>query len=305
MTPGADTFTTDTRLWQEAWAILAQAWRPPITPAQCQALRECLAEDLSSLGQELGMGLDTRVLASTLATQQDQALLVGYARLFLTPPYAAHLDLGNDVDGQQMGPYAQSMAQTLAELGLQLTEDRHEHPDYLPVMLEAALHLENERAADTQRLSHLQQLAKGLQSLQQSLAEHADDSAWQQLAALTQALVQQRLQRLGGSSSAEDRPNAADLRRKQRAALTSQVQQAHHDQVIPDLTAIRARQAGIPPEAMLEMIAKLEAQGLDASHLRGQLPGEGWTSLIPPEAKQGRTSQAKTPGRPDSSASKT
>ncbi|MFN2362543.1 MAG: hypothetical protein ABR522_15860, partial [Marinobacter sp.] len=59
--------------------------------------------------------------------------------------------------------------------------------------------------------------------------------------------------------------------------------------------ATRAKQAGIPPEAMLEMIANLEAQGLDASHLRGQLPGEGWASMIPPEARHGRASQPKPP----------
>ncbi|MFN2362647.1 MAG: molecular chaperone TorD family protein, partial [Marinobacter sp.] len=274
--------TANAPLWQEAWAILAQAWRPPTAEAQCQALRECLAGDISGLGKELGLELDTRDLADSLAEVSDQALLVGYSRLFLAPPYAAHLDLGSGVDGEQMGSYAQAMMQTLTDLALQLPEDSHEHPDYLPVMLEVALHLETEDAPDRYRQGHLEQLAKGLEPLCQSLGERTPDSLWYQLASLTDSLVRARLKTLGASEPSETLPSAAAQRREQRDALTTRVQQAHLDEAVPDRAATRAKQAGIPPEAMLEMIANLEAQGLDASHLRGQLPGEGWASMIPP-----------------------
>lgn len=296
--------TSSAPLWREAWAILAQAWRPPTSATQCQALRECLAEDLSSLSQEMTVALDTRALAHGLATQANEALLVSYSRLFLTPPIAAHLDLGNGVNGEQMGRYAQAMAQTLADLGLQLPEGSHEHPDYLPVMLEVALHLEDERAPDERRGSHLEHIAMGLQPLRRSLGEHASDSPWYQLATLTDALVQQRLAVLGSGDqmAAMSVPNAAEQRREQREALTTRVQQTHRNQPVTDSAATRARQAGIPPEAMLEMIANLEAQGLDASHLRGQLPGEGWASMVPPEAKQGRASQPKAPSHPKAGA---
>lgn len=286
---------SETLLWQEAWATLAQAWRPPTTEAQCQAVREYLAGDLASLGLELGAKLETQALQEGLAEQDDQELLVGYARLFLTPPQAAYLDLGSGVEGAQMGLYAQAMAQTLSQLCLAMPQDSHEHPDYLPVMLEVAQFLESEASETEAKVSHLSQLMTGLKPLCQSLGGRAPDTPWYQLASVTRALVQQRLLALGYGKQSVPAPNPAELRRDQRDALTVRVQEIHQGETVSEGSAIRARQAGIPAEAMLEMIANLEAQGLDASHLRGQLPAECWASLIPPQAKHGRTSQQKPP----------
>ncbi|MFN3712792.1 MAG: molecular chaperone TorD family protein [Alcanivoracaceae bacterium] len=273
-------------LWHELWSTLAQAWQPPTTALQCLALRECLADDLRSLGHELSLEVDTRMLSQTLVGSDDQTLLVIYSRLFLVPPHAAYIALGSGVDGDLMGPYAQTMSRFLQELGLQLSSESHERPDDLPVLLEVMARLETEPAAGQWQRVYLSQVLQGLAPLQRSLMQHAAETPWRYLADLTYLLVAHRLALLGANEPAQMAPDMALQRQQQREALNLRVQQDHRYEAVPEAAVNQARQAGIPAQAMLEMIASLEAQGLDASHLRGQLPADGWARLTPPPASR-------------------
>lgn len=90
----------------ELYLCLSRAFLTPLNGVTLRALREGLQPDLEELAERLP-AIDAEWLAafrSTLeAVPSSERLLVGYSRLFLTPPAPAPLNLGGYLDGGLMG----------------------------------------------------------------------------------------------------------------------------------------------------------------------------------------------------------
>lgn len=123
----------------EFWQVLAQALLVPRGPVFFAAMREDLADDLDELANELRLDLGRALndlSAATLALPDEQALLVAYSRLFLTPPLPCPLALGWHLDGTLLGPSERTLRELMARHGVAQLERFAESADVLPTVLE-------------------------------------------------------------------------------------------------------------------------------------------------------------------------
>ncbi|PIX75245.1 MAG: hypothetical protein COZ38_06540 [Rhodocyclales bacterium CG_4_10_14_3_um_filter_68_10] len=123
----------------ELWLTLSQAFLPPRQPETARAFRSELADDLRVLTAELGLNEGERLEAfrrSLRGIGHGQELLVHYASLFLSPPVAAHLNLGFHLDGTLFGPTQDSLDAWFANHGVERSVRFRDLPDHLAALLE-------------------------------------------------------------------------------------------------------------------------------------------------------------------------
>ncbi|MCA1772768.1 MAG: molecular chaperone TorD family protein [Halomonas sp.] len=120
-------------------------------------MQDALIEDLCQLSDVLPMlereRVDTLALALTALTDTQQ-LLLGYSKLFLSPPAPAPLNLGAYLDGSLMARSVQAMETLYRQHGLE--RDRHfrELPDHLSLNLQWLAWIYSEIAEARQNNNH-------------------------------------------------------------------------------------------------------------------------------------------------------
>lgn len=123
----------------EFYLCVARAFLPPKTEDAWRAIIEYLADDLETLGGELGYpasGSVAELRAATRHFPDALSLLQVYGRLFLTPPVAARLNTGMYLDGGVMGGATLAMQSCYRRHGLDGAPHFHDLPDHLSMQLE-------------------------------------------------------------------------------------------------------------------------------------------------------------------------
>lgn len=268
--------------WQELWLVFAQAWLPPLTHRQCHAMQDCLAEHLTELLAGLGVtATQTELLQAQLSALPGEQLLVHYSRLFLAPPVAASLNLGQHVDGGT-GGFGLRGQQMMQRLGVQQSETLQDTADHLALQLELLAHLEARQPGDQDL--HREQLARlitGVRALSDMLRQRVPDAAYLTLAALLLAALQTRAACIA-EPAAEPVATAQPGR-----TMPPDLPFADPDALPLDdprlLAAAAAR--GVSAEAMQFMLSRLQDAGLETSHLLGASKTAGWQSMTPPSVR--------------------
>lgn len=152
--PSPATNMKDLRPWAETLLCLGQAFLPPRDQSFQRAVIHDLPRDLMDLNDTLGF-TSHQALVDWSAdlerwTDDEQALLRCYSRLFLSPPTPASLNAGRHLDGQLMGPSAVEMEQVYRDHILARDPGLHQLPDHLALQLQfvAFLLAEASAAAD-------------------------------------------------------------------------------------------------------------------------------------------------------------
>ncbi|EHJ92275.1 molecular chaperone TorD family protein [Vreelandella boliviensis] len=120
-------------------------------------MQDALIEDLCQLSDVLPMlereRIETLALALTALTDTQQ-LLLGYSKLFLSPPAPAPLNLGAYLDGSLMARSVQALETLYRQHGLE--RDRHfrELPDHLSLNLQWLAWVYSEIAEARQNNNH-------------------------------------------------------------------------------------------------------------------------------------------------------
>ncbi|GAB4443155.1 MAG: hypothetical protein OHK0026_09720 [Rhodocyclaceae bacterium] len=176
----------------ELWLTLSQAFLPPREAAVARALRTGLADDLADLAAELGIEAAGPLAAfreSIDALGDDAELLVHYSSLFLSPPVAAHINLGFHLDGSLHGPTQDALDAWLAHHGVQRSERFRDLPDHLAALLEFLAMLAAQPGADDEPARFAQCfLIPALPGLCREI-ETAGDSPYLHLARFTLAAL--------------------------------------------------------------------------------------------------------------------
>ncbi|TVQ73012.1 MAG: hypothetical protein EA372_06385 [Chromatiaceae bacterium] len=138
--PSPDATLEDLKPWAETLLCLGQAFLPPRDPSFQRAIIHDLPRDLKDLNDTLGFTRN-EALAEWSAhlerwTDDEQALLKCYSRLFLSPPTPASLNAGRHLDGQLMGPSAVEMEQVYQDHALARDPGLHQLPDHLALQLQ-------------------------------------------------------------------------------------------------------------------------------------------------------------------------
>lgn len=173
----------------EFWQTLATAFMVPRGESYFAAFREDLADDLEDLASELDLDLGSALddfSREALKLSDEQALLVNYSRLFLTPPIPCRLTIGWHLDSTLLGPSEKFLSELMMGHGVVQADGLHETPDVLPTVLEFLSLMFNrldssedmdERAAIEQDLSMLRThyLAGAIGRMAQRTAAGEDD----------------------------------------------------------------------------------------------------------------------------------
>jgi putative dimethyl sulfoxide reductase chaperone len=123
----------------ELYLCLSRAFLAPQAGVTLAELQGPLLEDLHSLADELPALAAERLDSLTRALgalPDSEQLMLGYSRLFLTPPAPAPLNLGAYLDGALMGQSTQSMLALYRRHGLKRDPAFHDLPDHLSLNLQ-------------------------------------------------------------------------------------------------------------------------------------------------------------------------
>lgn len=268
--------------WQELWLVFARAWLPPLTQQERQAMQECLAEHLAELLEELGVpDTQTDTLHTRLSALTGEELLVHYSRLFLSPPVAASLNLGQHVNAGS-GGFALRSLQIMGSLGLGQSEHLQDTADNLALQMELLAHLEACKPLNLDL--HREQLARlieGVQALCELLQQRVPDAAYLTLAALLLAALEARV---AAVTEWPPKPLADPVQTcPARPELPAADTRAFplDDPKLLAAAAVR----GVSAEAMQFMLSRLQEAGLDTGYLLGAAGNGSWQSMKPPSGR--------------------
>lgn len=126
------------------YLCLARAFAAPRDASLHAAMREALADDLADLADLIGYDIaaplaDYREAIS--ATTDAGQLLQTYSRLFMQPPFAAHINAGVYVDGTLNGGSVEELEGWYAAAGLARSDEFRDLSDHVSVQLEFAAFL--------------------------------------------------------------------------------------------------------------------------------------------------------------------
>ncbi len=144
----------------ELYHCLGRAFMPPVERGSREAIARALAADLEELLP--GRGAGAELAAAMVEVPDQQALLRGYSRLFLVPPYAVPLNAGLYIDGTVMGPSVLEMERFYQRHGLSRDPGFRDTPDHLALQLQflAMLFGAAARAEDEPQALHALQEAR-------------------------------------------------------------------------------------------------------------------------------------------------
>ncbi|HRP23206.1 molecular chaperone TorD family protein [Thauera sp.] len=266
-----------------SWYLcLARAFTIPESPAQFEALRDFLADELAELGLLQGEACQASLRAFRAAMRSVdrlQALKVRYARLFLMPGDThPSLNTGAYIDGAVGGGSVRAMETCYARCGLEKHGDLRDLPDHISVQLEFLAWLyaaEAEGQPLPMRGDEFMQafVARWATALRRDLDAAVDRFAlgadpYAALARLLEAVV------------------AAEV------ASSAQVADPAQPGVDPEIARLRSHFAGRRLDASDRAVIreKLLADGLPVDHLAIPIEDRdeamGMVSLIPPEARR-------------------
>lgn len=123
----------------EFYLCMARAFMAPAEEETFHAMRDALAADLGELAAQLGYAIDTPLARyrEQIGRVPDQtALLQIYSALFVAPPSAAHINVGQYLDGAINGGSVKAMEQAYRRCGVERDERFRDLSDHLSVQLE-------------------------------------------------------------------------------------------------------------------------------------------------------------------------
>ncbi|MBD3895900.1 molecular chaperone TorD family protein [Halomonas sp. ML-15] len=289
----------------ELYLCLARALLAPRAGVTLDELKGPLLEDLHSLADGLPALQVERLdkLAQALDDLlNDERLILGYSRLFLTPPAPAPLNLGAYLDGALMGQSTQSMLALYRRHGLERDPAFHDLPDHLSLNLQwlAWVYSEAMEARDageetTPLISDavtmlrditLPALAALRGKLAQTNPEDTLTRPWRQLIDLAYDQLKYDLSRLKSvlpapTPRASQEPSRASAR---DAITTFEASEAPRE----TLTCRACGEAFESDPVLAEMRQRLATAGVSAEHMtvcpRCQGRSAASTSLRPPGA---------------------
>lgn len=273
----------------QAGVTLAEAQGPLIDDLHC------LAGALPTLDSQRLESL-SRALAALADTQQ---LMLGYSRLFLTPPAPAPLNLGAYVDGALMGQSTQSILTLYRRHGLERDPAFRELPDHLSLILQWLAWVYSEameaQEAETGATASLTDAATMLRDytlpalvgVRRKLAQATKDSTtlpWRLLVELTHDQLTQDLAQLE-----EVLPSCRAIRNLERDEAKHGVTTFEASEAPRETLICRACGDAFESDPVLaEMRRRLTAAGVSADHLavcsRCQGRDAASPSLKPPGA---------------------
>jgi putative dimethyl sulfoxide reductase chaperone len=123
----------------EFYLCLARAFLAPRDDAMFHALRDALADDLGELAAQVGYDI-----AAPLAAFRSQMQLVAdpltllqtYSSIFLAPPTAAHINVGQYLDGAVDGGSVKAMEEAYRLCGVERDAGFRDLSDHVSVQLE-------------------------------------------------------------------------------------------------------------------------------------------------------------------------
>lgn len=273
----------------QAGVTLAEAQGPLIDDLHC------LAVVLPALDPERLESL-SRALAALADTQQ---LMLGYSRLFLTPPAPAPLNLGAYLDGALMGQSTQSILTLYRRHGLELDPAFRELPDHLSLNLQWLAWVYSEameaHKAGTNAAATLTDAATmlrdytlpALAGMGRKLAQAGKDATtlpWRLLVELTHDHLTHDLAQLEAAL-----PSCRAIRPPERDEAKLRVTTFEESEARRETLTCRACGEAFESDPVLaEMRSRLTAAGVSADHLavcsRCQERAAASPSLKPPSA---------------------
>ncbi|MCG6657793.1 molecular chaperone TorD family protein [Halomonas campisalis] len=283
----------------ELYLCLSRAFLTPLSRVTLPSLREGLLPDLQELAEGLP-AIDAEWLATFRETLEaiptSERLLVGYSRLFLTPPAPAPLNLGGYLDGGLMGQSSRLIEALYHRHRLDRDAGFHDLPDHLALNLEwfawVLSRLEQERTAPSGDdataatcLADLRHMAgeitlPAVTRMQQKLAAMADDAPpeqrlWHLLVGLTRRQLQRDLadwaplvRQLGTPSEQPFHEVSSEQAPEQAASVSADDGAYGRQSIAASPLACRVCGGHFTPDATLaEMHQRLKAAGLSAAHL--------------------------------------
>ena len=284
---------------------LSRAFLAPQAGVTLEEAQGPLLEDLRSLADALPALQTERIDALSRALKalpDTQQLILGYSRLFLTPPAPAPLNLGAYLDGAMMGQSTQSMLALYRRHGLEPDSTFHDLPDHLSLNLQWLAWVYSEAMetrevgtdatpalTDAATMLHdvtLPALAALRGKLVQAGVEDALTRPWRLLVDLTHSQLSHDLARLKPLMTAPT-PRAAPEPRQdtsQAAMETFEKSEAPRER----LTCRRCGETFESDPVLAEMRQRLAAAGVSADHMtvcpRCQGRDAASPSLKPPGA---------------------
>lgn len=265
----------------EFWLCLARAFLPPVSETVRFALRECLADDLRELAQQLDYPVAEPIAAyrrAIAALPHGEAALVRYSRLFLTPGTAhPHINAGAYFDGSVNGDTVRKLAECYRVCGLQKDASLADLPDHAAVQLEFAAWL----------------FAVAAGRAQGDATEETPISAATFIAAFVARwapLLRQDLEQAGERFGLADNPwlHLARILETVAAIEAAPACEPPPQPEASEIERLRRQYAGRMPDAaeLAGLRATLEEQGLSAAHVSVPLEtrdaADGLTPLAPP-----------------------
>jgi len=253
----------------EYYLCLARALQAPMSEADYLAFRDWLTMDLQAIAADAGYTVSPRIgaLAAAIAAHAPDplSLLRTYSDLFMVPPAKVFLNAGVYLDQAMMAAHTAEMIEFYLQHGVDKSDDFRNMPDHVSVQLEFVAYLLLE-AATADAANDSGTAASALHGARNFIGRYI--APW--LPTLLEAL---------------DREAARDARYDIYRAIAGILQQAVQDDIawldahyaqFEDEALAADSVAGIDtPEAMQAMIERLQAAGLDTSHLQGAVAAKG------------------------------
>lgn len=252
-----------------------------MTEAARSALRECLADDLQELAQQLGYPVAEPIAAYRRAIDalpHGEAALVRYSRLFLTPGTAhPHINTGVYFDGAVNGDTVRKLAECYRACGLQKDASLADLPDHATVQLEFAAWLFAVAAGRAQG-----------ESIQETPISAATFIA--AFVARWAPLLRQDLEQAGERFGLTDNPwlHLARILETVAAIEAAPACVSAPQPEASEIERLRRHHAGRMPDAaeLARLRVTLEEQGLSGAHLTVPLEtrdaADGLTPMAPP-----------------------
>lgn len=285
----------------ELYLCLSKALAPPVQAGALDELRDGMLFDLQELCPELpaiDQGLLHSLAEELAKVASAQRLLVGYSKLYLTPPAPAPLNLGFYLDGAANGRTADTLEQLYRRQQLEKDPAFHDLWDHLALNLQCIAWMlsrmideegqpDSEVEWDPARRALASELCgmlsgyslPGVRGLWQRLEDNADRSVpgqriWHALTELTlrqlgcdQAWLEEQTGQWRGAAAPRTgvRTGTADSLADGVSGRNSEYGGAVVES--PPLSCRGCGSEFIPDATLAEMRVRLEAAGLSAAHL--------------------------------------
>lgn len=305
----------------ELYLCLAKAFSAHKHPLDVGQLRSALLPDFRQLAESLPALTETWLQDFARALEQtDQAdsVMREHARLFLTPPAPASLNLGHYLDGSGQGATGQTLDRCYHRYGLVLSRDFHDLPDHLALNLQwiawvfasiAETQAETPGTEESENslrdlgwvLSHITLPACNqlLEKVQNAVQDFGFSPVWPMLVALAVEQLTDDVKRLRALvSAATERTPAAEPfnewsdadRMETIAAKSSEADSLPPSAELQTMTCRTCGSDFVADEALSTMVQKLRAVGLTTDHMevcpdcQTEQPVPG--TMTPPGAKR-------------------